>query len=511
MRIGPYGDVIFSGVMTKVLIVDDEPVQLRLTEEVATRAGFNSLTARDGNEALSLLRTDPSIRVMILDLIMPELDGMGVLETMRREDINVPVIVQTANSSMETIVSAMRAGATDFFVKPVAPERITISLNNALQLDHLESCVRTERARIAGTIGINDIVTHGPEMDRVITLVQKAAKSTIPVLIEGETGVGKELIARAIQGTGERAGKPFVTVNCGAIPPNLVESTLFGHVKGAFTGAHADHTGKFEEAHGGTLFLDEVGELPLETQVKLLRALQEGEVEPVGANRAKRVNVRVISATNRRLLNMAKDGSFREDLYYRLNVFPIYVPPLRERMSDIASLVEHFIAKLGAEAARKVRSISPDALALLKSHDWPGNIRQLENAIYRAIVLAETTQLEREDFPQILSQTAGRSETADTIGTAQTMQAPIHVDAPLVLTSQQIAPSALMPASDRFLTAEGEIAAISEIERDLIAFALERHNGHMSQIARALGIGRSTLYRKLKEYGLEESPTQNAA
>lgn len=497
--------------MTKVLIVDDEPVQLRLTEEVASRAGFNTITARDGNEALSLLRSDSGIRVMVLDLVMPELDGMSVLEAMRRENINVPVIVQTAQSSMETIVSAMRAGATDFFVKPVAPERLTISLNNAIALNRLETCVRTERARLSGTINIEDIVTHGPEMDRVIMLVQKAARSTIPVLVEGETGVGKELIARAIQGSGDRAGKPFITVNCGAIPPNLIESTLFGHVKGAFTGAHADHAGKFEEANGGTLFLDEVGELPLEAQVKLLRALQDGEVEPVGAKRAKRVNVRVISATNRRLLNMAKEGSFREDLYYRLNVFPIYVPPLRERMADLTSLVDHFIAKLGAEAARKVRSISPAALDLLKSHDWPGNIRQLENAIYRAIVLAETTQLEREDFPQILSQISGRKETAEAIGTAQTMGAPVHIDTPLALDRAQIVPSAIIPPNDRFLTPEGEISAIANIERDLIAFALDRYNGHMSQIARSLGIGRSTLYRKLKEYGLEEEAEQDAA
>lgn len=264
--------------MTKVLIVDDEPVQLRLTAEVAKRAGFDALTASDGNEALSILRTDPAIGAMVLDLIMPDLDGMGVMETMRREGISVPVIVQTANSSMETVISAMRYGASDFFVKPVAPERLTISLQNALKLDQLENCIRTERARTSGTVAISDIITKSPVMDRVLELAQKAAKSTIPVLIEGETGTGKELIAHAIQGASDRAGKPFITVNCGAIPINLVESTLFGHVKGAFTGAISNQVGKFEEAHGGTLFLDEVGELPADAQVKLLRAIQEGEI-----------------------------------------------------------------------------------------------------------------------------------------------------------------------------------------------------------------------------------------
>ncbi len=494
--------------MTKVLIVDDEPVQLRLTAEVATRAGFDALTAQNGQEALSLLRTDSAIGVMILDLVMPELDGMGVLEAMRRENIAVPVIIQTASSSLETIVSAMRHGASDFFVKPVAPERLTISLRNALKLDHLENAVRTARARRDGTVGLNDIITGSPAMARTLELVQKAAKSTIPVLIEGESGTGKELIARAIQGMGERASKPFITVNCGALPAHLVESTLFGHVKGAFTGAHADHAGKFEEANGGTLFLDEVGELAPETQVKLLRAIQDGEIEPVGAAKSKRVNVRLISATNRRLLNMAREGTFREDLYYRLNVFPIYVPPLRERMGDVRALVDHFIAKLGAEASRRIHGIAPDALDMLKSYNWPGNIRQLENALFRAIVLAEDSYLQAEDFPQVLAQISGREDALTRTRLTAQQNTPVHIDdAPLILKASD----AIAPATDRFLTPEGEVSSIAALERDLIIFALDHHNGHMSQVARALGIGRSTLYRKLKEYGIEEGMTQDAA
>ena len=242
--------------MARVLIVDDDLVQLRLTSEVAARAGFQAVTATGGQQALELLRSDPGIGVMVLDLVMPDLDGMGVMDAMRRGGIATPVIVQTGHSSLDTVVGAMRQGAVDFFVKPVAPERMIVSLRNALKVGELETLVRTDRSRLGGHLGVTDLVTRSPAMDRVIALCGKAAKSPIPVLIEGETGVGKELVARVIQGSGDRAGRPFVAVNCGAIPPNLVESTLFGHRKGAFTGAVADHAGKFLEANGGTIFLD---------------------------------------------------------------------------------------------------------------------------------------------------------------------------------------------------------------------------------------------------------------
>jgi DNA-binding NtrC family response regulator len=344
-------------------------------------------------------------------------------------------------------------------------------------------------------------------MARVIMLCAKAAKSNIPVLIEGETGVGKELIARIIQGSGDRAGKPFVTVNCGAIPPNLVESVLFGHKKGAFTGAVADQPGKFAEAHNGTLFLDEVGELPLDTQVKLLRALQDGEIEPVGASRAERVNVRVISATNRRLLNLAKSGEFREDLYYRLNVFPIYTPPLRERMEDVPAMVAMFIARFTAEAGKRVLGISPTALALLMAYDWPGNVRQLENAVYRAIVLSDGTFLESVDFPQIVAQANGRDIASKAIEAAPIAATPTHID--MATARQRIAEQPA--AQDRFLDPSGEVAALAEIERAAIVFAIEHHGGRMSRVARALKIGRSTLYRKLHEYGLAEELINDAA
>lgn len=494
--------------MTRVLVVDDDPVQLRLTAEVANRAGFKPITATGGEQALSILREDRGVGVMILDLVMPDIDGMAVMEIMRKEGITTPVIIQTANASLETVVSAMRQGAADYFVKPVSPERLVISLRNALKLDALEAAIRAERARRNGTFTQADMVASAPAMARVLSLCGKAAKSNIPVLIEGETGVGKELVARVIQGTGDRAGKPFITVNCGAIPPNLVESVLFGHKKGAFTGAVSDQPGKFAEAHGGTLFLDEVGELPLETQAKLLRALQDGEIEPVGASRPERVNVRVISATNRRLLNLAKAGEFREDLYYRLNVFPIYVPPLRERREDLPALVAHFIARFSAEAGKRVLGASPAAMALLDAYDWPGNIRQLENAVYRAIVLTDGVFLETQDFPQIVAQSAGREEALRAIEQVPAPKAPVHIDAAPPRQRVEIISE---PQPDRFLSPTGELQALAEIERAAIAFAIEHHGGRMSRVARALGIGRSTLYRKLHEYGLAEGLINDAA
>jgi DNA-binding NtrC family response regulator len=494
--------------MTRILIVDDDPVQLRLTAEVANRAGFRPLTATGGAEALDILRADRSVGAVILDLVMPDVDGMAVLEAMQRDGLTSPVIIQTANASLETVVTAMRQGAADFFVKPVAPERLVVSLRNALKLDALESAVRAENSRRAGTFTIADMIAEAPAMARVVSLSTKAAKSTIPVLIEGETGVGKDLVARVIQGGGDRAGKPFVTVNCGAIPPNLVESILFGHRKGAFTGAYGDQQGKFAEAHGGTIFLDEVGELPLDMQVKLLRVIQEGEIEPVGAARPERINVRIISATNRRLLNLAKTGEFREDLYYRLNVFPIYVPPLRERTEDIPALVNQFVARFAAEAGKRVIGITTPALDLLTRYDWPGNIRQLENAVYRAVVLTDGVYLESVDFPQIVAQTAGRDVARRRLDKLPVPAAPMHIDNVPPREPPEPQPE---PARDRFLDGTGDVTALAEIERALIAFAIDHYDGRMSRVARALGIGRSTLYRKLHEYGLAETVESDAA
>ena len=334
-----------------ILIVDDDPVQRRLLTAAVERFGYRVTAVPGGGEALSRLASPEgdAFALVILDLVMPAPDGMAVLAKLRDMDRSIPVIVQTAHGGIDTVVAAMRAGAVDFVVKPVSVERLQVSIENALKLDALEGELARMKRVAAGTLTFRDIVTRSPSMERVINLGQRAAASQIPILIEGESGVGKEMIARAIQGAGDRRSKPFVTVNCGAIPDNLVESILFGHEKGAFTGAAEKHIGKFREAHGGTLFLDEVGELPAEVQVKLLRALQDGEIDPVGARRPLRVDFRLISATNRSLIDLVKAGQFREDLYYRLNVFPITIPALRKRKEDIPVLVRAFVQRFAGE------------------------------------------------------------------------------------------------------------------------------------------------------------------
>jgi DNA-binding NtrC family response regulator len=391
----------------------------------------------------------------------------------------------------------MRAGATDFVIKPLSPERLQISIANALKLGALEGEIARMKKTAAGTLTFRDIITRSAAMHRVIELGKRAAKSQIPILIEGESGVGKELIARAIQGTGDRKAKPFITVNCGAIPEKLVESILFGHEKGAFTGANEKHTGKFKEAHGGTLFLDEVGELPAEVQVKLLRALQDGEIDPVGARRPVKVDFRLISATNRGLAQLVESGDFREDLYYRLNVFPIRVPPLRERPEDIPELIRHFIARFAAEEGKpQLRGIDPAAAAVLSGHAWPGNIRQLENAVFRAVVLADGEQLTLDEFPQLVAQ-------LDLPG-----------DRGSSATAPPIDPGLLFPPigdSDSRLPVfqNGEVRPLGEIETDLIRLAIKHYGGRMSVVARRLGIGRSTLYRKIRE--IEPDGTDIAA
>ncbi len=475
---------------TTILIIDDDPVQRRLLEGAVVHFGYTAAVARGGLEAAELLTGPDAERfsLAILDLAMPDLDGLGVLARLREAGKALPVIVQTAHGGIETVVAAMRAGAIDFVVKPISPERLQVSIQNALKLGALEGEIARMKKSATGTLTFRDLITHSPAMSRVIRLGERAASSQIPILIEGESGVGKELMARAIQGSSERRGKPFITVNCGAIPDNLVESILFGHEKGAFTGANDKHIGKFQEAHGGTLFLDEVGELPPEVQVKLLRALQDGEIDPVGARRPIRVDFRLISATNRSLAQLVETGDFREDLYYRLNVFPIRLPPLRERREDIPELVRHFIVRFAAEEGKpQIRGIEPATLQMLAAYDWPGNIRQLENAVFRAVVLADGPTLTAEEFPQIAAQ----------LGTTLPRAEASPAAAPPVLAAR---PGETITALDW----GGDVRPLGDVEADMIRLALERYGGRMALIARKLGIGRSTLYRKLRELGLAD-------
>ena len=492
---------------SSILIADDDPVQRRLLEAMVRRFGYAVETVESGEAAVSRLENAqlPAVDLLILDLMMPGLDGMGVLAHLQDRKVGIPVIVQTAHGGIETVINAMRAGALDFVVKPVGAERLSVSIKNALRFDALEDEVRRITRRASGVLTFKDIVTKSEDMGRVIRLGERAARSHIPVLIEGESGVGKELMARAIQGSSDRKGRSFVTVNCGALPENLVESILFGHEKGAFTGATERHMGKFVEANGGTLFLDEIGELPLDTQVKLLRALQDGEVDPVGARRPVKVDIRLISATNQNLIELVKAGRFREDLYYRLNVFPITIPPLRNRRADVPDLARRFCARFAAEEGKRLRGISSEALTLLSTYRWPGNVRQLENALFRAVVLADGDELTVTEFPQIAAQVDGfdlriplampHAMPSGMVATAPTPEREIiHVEV-------------RDPHSLRLLDDGGDVLRMEEMERALIRFALDHYRGQMSEMARKLGIGRSTLYRKMKEFGLGDGET----
>src|SRR5450830_1703320 len=495
-----------------VLIVDDDPVQRRLLEAMVQRFGYQPIVAEGGDAAVRLL-TGPDaahIDCVVLDLVMPDLDGLGVLARMREAGLHIPVIVQTAHGGIDNVVSVMRAGATDFVVKPASPERLQVSLRNALATKALAGELQRLKRSRDGTLSIADVITRSDAMRPVLRAAEKAAGSAIPVLIEGESGVGKELIARAIHGSGSRRAKPFVAVNCGAMPENLDESILFGHEKGAFTGATEKHNGKFVEADGGTLFLDEVGELPPPAQVKLLRALQDGEVEPVGGRKCVKVDVRIISATNRDLIADVKSGRFREDLFYRLHVFPISVPPLRQRLEDIPELTRHFLTRTAAEEGKRMRGVSAEALALLAAFRWPGNVRQLENAIFRAVVLADGDEIGINEFPQIATQAEPDAVAAQPFSEPWIEPSPAMVagwpDAGenSGMSARNAAALTMASASLRLTDPQGDVRPLEDIEREVIRFAIAHYDEQMSEVARRLKIGRSTLYRKLEGLGLND-------
>jgi DNA-binding NtrC family response regulator len=486
-----------------ILIVDDDPVQRRLLEAAITRSGMTAVTAPGGGPALELIAgpRGEQIALMLLDLIMPDMDGLQVLARLRAQHPELPVIVLTAKGGIDSAVEAMRAGANDFLVKPASPERIAVSIRNQLKIGALSGEVVRLKKKTDNRLTFEDLVAKSGAMRQVFRLGERAAQSNIPILIEGESGVGKELIARAIQGSSDRSGRPFVTVNCGAIPENLIESILFGHEKGSFTGATDKHLGKFQEADGGTLFLDEIGELRLDMQVKLLRALQEGEVDPVGSKRPVKVDVRIISATNRDLADLTRDGGFREDLYYRLNVFPIVIPSLRDRRDDIPALARHFIERFAAEEHKAVAGLTPDAADLLENFDWPGNVRQLENTIFRAVVLCDGTLLEVCDFPQIAA-----AMGVDAKARRLAADLPLHQPSPVA--GRAAAAPVASPYAFLAVDGAGHMRRLEDVEAEMIRLAIARYDGHMSEVARRLGIGRSTLYRKLKELGLEPEGEQ---
>ncbi|MEX2518541.1 MAG: sigma-54 dependent transcriptional regulator [Paracoccaceae bacterium] len=450
-----------------ILMVDDDAAQRRMTGAMLTAVSRPWVDAPGGEAALAMLNgpIGREIRLLLLDFAMPDIDGVEVLTRLRRRDPDLPVIVLTAVGSVSNAVAAMRAGASDFLIKPVSSERLEAAIRAVLQLR--QAARYLPEAAASPMNGFGRLVAVSAEAKKAILLAARAARSSIPVLIEGESGVGKEVFARAIHAASDRADRPFVAVNCGALPEMLVESLLFGHEKGAFTGAIARRIGKFEEADGGVLFLDEIGDLPLGAQVKLLRAIQEGEVDPVGGARTIKTDIRLISATNRDLAASVGAGEFREDLYYRISVFPLPLPPLRARREDIAPLAERFVRRFAGQERKATAGLSDAARALLTAAPWPGNVRQLENAIYRAVVLSENRFLAPEDFAHL-----GRA-----------------------------APRAAHPAGrdgHPFFNDSGHVRPLADIEAAAMEAALSRYEGSMSEAARRLEIGRSTLYRRVR-------------
>jgi DNA-binding NtrC family response regulator len=463
-----------------LMLIDDEPAQRRLVSAIAARRDWRSVFAPDGETAIAMLGTQDGMQLdaILLDSFGPESEAEALISELRARRPQLPILMLTANGSVAQAVSAMRAGATDYLVKPFAPERLLSALEVVVAgTDAGELRPLTEK--IPALLGFDEIVGASPDFRAALAIAAKAARARVPVLIEGESGVGKEVVAEAIHAASPRGKKPMIAINCGAIPANLVESELFGHEKGAFTGAFERKIGKFADADGGTLFLDEIGEMPLDAQVKLLRVLQSGEVQPIGARHTREVDVRVIAATNKRLIEEVEAGRFREDLYYRLNVVQVTIPPLRERIGDIPALARHLLARIADQPGLRPLGITDDALALLGRYVWPGNVRQLQNALFRAAVLCEGDALTRADFPQIAA-----------LGTAR-----VPTPGGQMATSGGVT----------LFRPDGNMRPLEEIEADVIRLAIGHYRGRMTEVARRLGIGRSTLYRKLGELGIDNA------
>jgi len=465
-----------------LMLIDDEPAQRRLVAAIAARRGWRTVFAGDAETAIAMLGTPDGMALdaILLDHWAPDFDASALIAELRNRRPALPILMLTANGSIAAAVGAMRAGATDFLVKPLAAERLLAALEAAVG-GKAAGELRPLTEKMPAQLGFEEIVGSAPQFRAALAIAAKAARARVPVLLEGESGVGKEVVAEAIHNASPRNRKDMVRVNCGAIPANLVESELFGHEKGAFTGAFERKIGRFQEADGGTLFLDEVGEMPLEAQVKLLRVLQSGEVQSLGARHVKEVDVRVIAATNKTLIAEVEAGRFREDLYYRLNVVQVTIPPLRERAGDIPSLARHLLQRIAEQPGLKELGITDDALALLGGYDWPGNVRQLQNALFRAAVLCDGDALTRADFPQIAQLALGRP------------------------ASPAAAASHGGHAGVTLFRPDGNLRALDEIEADVIRLAIGHYRGRMTEVARRLGIGRSTLYRKLGELGIDQS------
>jgi DNA-binding NtrC family response regulator len=454
----------------RILIAEDEKTQRELLEGFLKKEGYLVNTAANGREALQKLRGE-FFDVALLDHKMPELDGLQTLREIRKLYPDLPVVMMTAYGTVETAVTAMKEGALDYLTKPIDLEELLILLNKVIERSTLIHENRILKAQLQERYTFHHNIIYGsPGMEEVMGLVARVAPSQATVLIRGESGTGKELIANAIHYASPRSGKPLVKVSCAAIPETLLESELFGHEKGAFTGAIQKRVGRFEEADGGTLFLDEIGELSPGIQVKLLRILQEKEFQRVGSNVNLKTDVRVITATHRNLEEAMKKGLFREDLYYRLNVISIQLPPLRERKEDLPPLIDHFLKKYSAKNQKSVSDISREARNLLLRHTYPGNVRELENLIERAIVLCRGEVISTQDLPYHLREE--RSEKA------------------------------WEPGKDKTLP-----ESLDEMERALILKALEEHQGVQTRAAESLGISERVLRYKIRKYKVQYVPS----
>jgi two-component system response regulator HydG len=464
----------------RILVVDDDASVRKACCEITAGMGFVPLSAGDVKEALAVLQQQP-VEMLLLDLKLPGGGGLKLLDEVKRLYPEIGVVVMTAFATVSSAVEAMRIGAGDYLTKPFALEELTSVLTRASRRLHFDMESRQLRERLRNQTGLGGLIGTSPEMEKVYRILSKVAHSTHPVLILGESGTGKEMVARSIHMNGPHASKPFIPVDCGSLVPTLIESELFGYVKGAFTGANRSKEGLLSAADGGTVFLDEIGELPMDLQAKLLRALQEKEVRPVGATHAVPISARVLAATNRDLSAMVVQGTFRKDLYFRLSVVNLKLPPLRDRRNDIPVLAAHFLERLHRETGAS-HVFSEEAIRLMTEYDWPGNVRELENAIERACALSSGPILHMADLP------------------TQLQDFRIH-------NKQEAQANAVHDEFDRpMLSGPAPIVSIADMEREAILGTIRQLNGDKLMAAKLLGIGKTTLYRKLKEYGIADAP-----
>ena len=491
----------------------------RVLEAILRREGYDVVTAANGLDAFAEMNRD--IHTVITDLKMPGLDGMGLLRKLQTEYPEVPVVMITAHGSVESAVEAVKLGAFDYLEKPFEQEQIRQIVAKAMKTHELAR--RDARPEEPTSRGRFRLIGESPAIRQIYAVVEKVANTPSTVLITGESGTGKELIARALHEHSSRHAGPFIKTNCAAIPKTLMESEMFGYEKGAFTGAVGAKPGRFELAHGGTLFLDEIGEIPVEMQVKLLRVLQESEFERVGGIKTIKVDVRLVTATNRDLLHEIAQETFREDLFYRLNVVPVHIPPLRDRREDIPLLADHFITKFNNRLRKEITGITAEAVACLGSYNWPGNIRELENLMERTMLFCEGPQIEARDLPPELVQIAGMGSAGSPSPTSVSAQVPSGprltspsvtavVDEPSSGPTGASAGPQPTPTSLPAAATAGSAGSLKEavraeterVERELIIRALDETNGNVTQAARKLKISRKSLQTKMKEFGLRD-------